>query len=69
MCGYATRMSTVVGKNTLILKELMGHAKLSPTELYCQPDAPDVMLPMPDLLGVVEKGWWKEKSAVSAAAS
>lgn len=74
---YATRMAEQVGSNPFILKELMGHSKITTTEIYCHPQAPTLMMQMPDLsiseesepTGVVEEGWWKkEKTAQQGAA-
>ena len=63
---FATRMAERLGNNAFILKEVMGHSKITTTEIYCQPQAPSLVMEMPDLGGrVVEKGWWKKGKAVS----
>lgn len=38
----------LVGNNTFILKELMGHGKISTTEIYCQPSAPALVMTLPE---------------------
>lgn len=46
---FATRMAEQIGNNPFILKKLMGHSKITTTEIYCQPQAPDLVMRMPDL--------------------
>ncbi|MEN6626646.1 MAG: site-specific integrase [Candidatus Sumerlaeia bacterium] len=70
---FATRMAEQIGNNPFILKELMGHSKITTTEIYCQPQAPDLVMRMPDLsnaevMGVVEKAWWKKEKTASREA-
>ncbi len=45
---YATLMAERIGNNPFILKELMGHSKISTTEIYCQLQAPDLVMEMPE---------------------
>jgi integrase len=44
---YATLVAEAVGHNPFILKEILGHKRLSTTEVYCHPTAPSI-LPMLD---------------------
>lgn len=41
---YGTKVAAMVGQNTFILKEILGHKKLSTTEQYCHPAAPAIIL-------------------------
>ncbi len=71
---FATRMAQQVGQNAFILKELMGHSKISTTEIYCQPEAPRLMmqmpgLAMPEVTGVVEVAWWKKAKTAQLGAA
>ncbi len=51
---YATLMAESVGHNPFILKEILGHKRISTTEQYCHPTAPVISLPF-DLLS--QRGW------------
>ena len=41
---YATLLAEHVGHNPFILKEVLGHSRLSMTERYCHPTAPSLEL-------------------------
>lgn len=43
---YATLMAESVGHNPFLLKEILGHKKISTTERYCHPTAPALSLNM-----------------------
>ena len=65
---YATRMSERLGNNAFLLKEVMGHSKITTTEIYCKPQAPTLVMEMPEYGAlppsrVVEGGWWKKAKA------
>ena len=62
---YATLMAESVGHNPFILKEVLGHKRISTTEQYCHPTAPVIALPfglLPQKGG--RKGWTPSENRV-----
>ncbi len=54
---YATLMAESVTQNPFVLKEILGHKRISTTEQYCHPTAPVITLPVGIL---TEKGGRQE---------
>ena len=66
---YATLMAESIGHNPFVLKEILGHKRISTTEQYCHPTAPVITLPlglMPQKGG--RKGWTPNKNPVEITA-
>lgn len=47
---YATVMAEAIGHNAFLLKEILGHKRLSTTEGYCHPTAPMMPIELPKKL-------------------
>jgi integrase len=66
---YATLMAQVVGNNPFLLKEVLGHQRITTTEQYCHPEAPVIALPFDlDVQRGGRSGWAPTKSASAGEA-
>lgn len=71
----AARTSERLGNNAFLLKEVLGHAKITTTEIYCKPQAPSLVMEIPEFevlppaheyKGVVEKSGGRNKKPLIA---
>ena len=51
---YATLLSELLGNNPFMLKEALGHKRITTTERYCHPTTPSLEIALPELNGVAQ---------------
>jgi hypothetical protein len=62
-------MAEAVGQNPFLLKEVLGHQRITTTEQYCHPEAPVIALPFDlDVQRGGRSGWTPKEKRLRAKA-